>query len=97
MAEDVKKGAYGVVSQLSHIYGDTIHTIIQLIKSNQHDEVKLLMDIYQNKFNVLYYHQNPAALKAVLNRLGFQVGHVRLPLVNLKDEEALTLKQNLGL
>jgi 4-hydroxy-tetrahydrodipicolinate synthase len=97
MDQDLKQGAYGVVSQLSHIYGETIHTIIQLINSNQFDHVNLLMELYRDKFNALYYHENPAALKAMLNRLGYLVGHVRLPLVNLNDEATWTLKQNLGL
>ncbi len=88
--------ADGVVSVASHIYGKTIHHIIQLIRTKQYDDALAIFEIYQPKFQALFMKPNPVPLKVALNKLGFNVGGVRLPLVDMSEELKSKLFEILG-
>lgn len=87
----------GVVSVASHIYGKSINNILQLIRTKQYDDAKSIFDIYYPKFKALFIKPNPVPLKAALNRMGFEVGHVRLPLVDLNENLKNELFSILGI
>lgn len=89
--------ADGVVSVASHIYGKTINNIIQLIRIKQYDDAKAIFDIYNPKFKALFVKPNPVPIKTALNKLGINVGHVRLPLVNMKEDLKTELFSILGI
>lgn len=89
--------ADGVISVASHIYGKSINNIIQLIRTKQFDDAKVIFDIYLPKFKALFIKPNPVPLKAALNRLGFNVGNVRLPLVEMDDNLKNELFSILGI
>ncbi len=91
------ENADGVVSVASHIYGKSINNIIQLMRTKQLKEAKSIFDIYNPKFKALFIKPNPVPLKAALNKLGFDVGSVRLPLVEMPDEVKTELFTILGI
>ncbi len=88
--------ADGIVSVASHIYGKSIHHIIQLMRTKQYDDAKAIFDIYQPKFKALFIKPNPVPLKTALNKLGFNVGSVRLPLVDMDNKMKEELYNILG-
>lgn len=91
------ENADGVVSVASHIYGKSINNIIQLMRTKQYKEAKSIFDIYNPKFKALFIKPNPVPVKVVLNKLGFDVGSVRLPLVDMSDEYKNKLFSILGI
>lgn len=95
--DSMVNGADGIVSVASHLFGDTINTIIQLILHNEEKEAKNLFNLYQEKFKALFIESNPIPLKEALNKLQFDVGHVRLPLVGMKEEDKHQLYEKLGI
>ncbi len=92
----LKNNADGIVSIASHIYGKSIHHIAQLIRTRQYDDALAIFDIYLPKFQSLMIKPNPVPLKAALNKLGFNVGSVRLPLLDMNDEIKAKLYNILG-
>ncbi|ERJ13693.1 4-hydroxy-tetrahydrodipicolinate synthase protein [Haloplasma contractile SSD-17B] len=92
-----KLGADGVVSVASHIFGKSIHTIVQLIYNKQYENAEAIFNIYIDKFNALFMRPNPAPTKAALTKLGLYVGGVRLPLVDLSEDEEMRLYEIIGI
>ena len=93
----IKEGADGIISVASHIYGRSIHNIIQLMRTKQYEEARDMFDIYVPKFDALFMKPNPIPLKAALNKLGFNVGGVRLPLVDMNEDLKIELFKKLGI
>ncbi|MDF2698749.1 MAG: 4-hydroxy-tetrahydrodipicolinate synthase [Haloplasmataceae bacterium] len=90
-------GADGIVSVASHIYGKSIHNILQLIRTKQYEDASAVFDIYFPKFEALFMKPNPVPIKAALNKLEINVGGVRLPLVDMKNELKTELYKILGI
>lgn len=93
----LKHNADGVISVASHLYGKTIHNIIQLMRTKQIDDALAIFNIYKPKFQALFVKPNPVPLKMALNKLGFNVGSVRLPLVDMSEKEQNDLFYKLGI
>lgn len=93
-------GAYGIVSVCSHIVGKEMKEMIDAfseadIKKAQKIHLKLL-SIFQKMFIIA----NPIPIKAALNMIGDNVGGVRLPLTEARDNILKEIKEelnNLGL
>lgn len=86
-------GAKGVVSVASHIVGDEMQ---QMIQSFANGDVEKAASIHRKLvplMNGLFNAPSPAPVKAALNFKGIEVGGVRLPLVELDDEEKNELKR----
>lgn len=74
-------GAYGIVSVASHLVGEEMERMTQAYLTGNH---MLAAELYQTLWPVfrgIFYDTNPIPIKDMLNRLGFSVGGVRLPLV----------------
>lgn len=92
----LRAGAEGIYSGINHVYGETLHTLVQLAKKNQWQEAELLWDVYSEKFKLLS-PEHPSHLKAILNYLGYRVGSVRLPLKKLSSKDQHQLIKTLCL
>ncbi|HEX2185154.1 MAG TPA: 4-hydroxy-tetrahydrodipicolinate synthase, partial [Chloroflexota bacterium] len=80
-------GAYGVVSVASHVVGRQIKRMIELAAEGQtaaaaREHLKLL-PLFKALFPPVSPVASPSAIKAALNLLGFDVGGLRLPLIEL--------------
>jgi 4-hydroxy-tetrahydrodipicolinate synthase len=81
-------GGYGVVSVASHLVGNQIQNMMQLVLQGKVREAAAehlrLMPI----FKVLFIVSNPIPVKYAVNRVGFRVGRPRLPLIPPDDRSA---------
>ncbi|NLO88872.1 MAG: 4-hydroxy-tetrahydrodipicolinate synthase [Clostridia bacterium] len=88
-------GGYGIVSVASHIAGNEIKEMItQFIRGNFENALEIHIKLFP-LFKVLFIASNPVPVKAALKLKGFDVGGVRLPLVNLTEQELEVLKKTL--
>lgn len=88
-------GGNGVVSVAAHIIGDDMNAIVTAFKNG---ETKKAADIHRKvlpKIKSLFQAPSPVPVKAALRLKGFSVGSVRLPLVDLTEEEEDALKKAL--
>ena len=86
-------GARGVVSVASHIIGNEMKAMIDNFLQGEIDKAAQLHRKLLPIMNGLFMTPSPAPLKAALRLKGLDVGSVRLPLVDLTEEELKTLKQ----
>lgn len=85
-------GGRGVVSVLSHVSGNETK---EMIEAYGNGEVKKAAEIHRRLLPLmrgLFSSPNPAPTKFLLNDMGVDVGHVRLPLVDLDEEQGKKLK-----
>lgn len=89
-------GGAGVVSVVSHLVGREIKAMITAFcagKTNEALEIHLqLMPL----FKAMFLTTNPVPVKRALEFVGFETGPLRLPLVDLTEQEAQTIKGVLG-
>jgi len=89
-------GGYGVVSVASHIVGRQIKKMIELtVAGKVQDAAHLhghLLPLAKALFPPVAPVANPAAIKAALNLQGFDVGGLRLPLIELPSAAQEALK-----
>lgn len=93
-------GGYGVVSVASHVVGRQIKKMIDLIVAGKaQDAAHLhghLMPLAKALFPPIAPVSSPASIKAALNLQGFDVGGLRLPLIELPEAAQEKLKALLG-
>ncbi|MGM0123444.1 4-hydroxy-tetrahydrodipicolinate synthase [Enterococcus sp. AZ194] len=80
-------GGQGVISVASHIYGNEIHQMFQLLAAGKVLAAAEIQRGYLPKVNALFSVPSPAPVKLALNELGIPVGGLRLPLVACTEEE----------
>ena len=74
-------GGYGVVSVASHLVGNQIKEMIEMINNGQTSEADIENRRMLPIFNELFTVSNPIPVKYALNKIGFPVGTPRLPLI----------------
>lgn len=85
-------GGNGVVSVASHVIGNEMSDIVRLYMDGQNKEAAALHRKVLPIIKGLFKTPSPAPVKAALKLKGIDVGHVRLPLVDLSTEERAALK-----
>lgn len=84
-------GVEGVISVASHIYGNEIKSMIHNFKSCQlHAAKNMHLKLYPI-FKKLFMAPNPVPVKAALEKAGIIKDYVRLPLVELTEEQKTEL------
>lgn len=88
-------GCYGIVSVAAHVVGPEMKEMIDAFVSNDTKrarEIHLkLLDIFKNLFII----SNPIPVKAALNLIGVNVGGVRLPLTEAREDVLKVLREDL--
>lgn len=80
-------GIDGVISVASHLYGNEIKSMIHNFKlCEPHAAKNMHLKLYPI-FKKLFMAPNPVPIKAALEKAGFIKDYVRLPLVELTDEQ----------
>lgn len=84
-------GGTGVVSVASHLVGREIKAMIQAYQAGEIRQAQALHFRLWPLFKVLFITTNPVPVKAALALSGFDVGGLRLPLVeaSVKEREAI--------
>ncbi|MFC4652103.1 4-hydroxy-tetrahydrodipicolinate synthase [Lactococcus nasutitermitis] len=80
-------GAQGVISVASHVLGNEIYEMFDELKNGTVARAAAIHRLILPKINALFSLPSPAPIKAVLNKRGYNVGGLRLPLVAATEEE----------
>lgn len=93
----VNLGGYGVISVASHLVGKEIKKMVEAIVNGSEREAwdwhVCLLPLANALFPPISPVASPAAVKAALNLLGFKVGGLRLPLIELPKAAQEDLKK----
>ncbi|PAE07660.1 4-hydroxy-tetrahydrodipicolinate synthase [Terribacillus saccharophilus] len=80
-------GGNGIVSVSSHVVGNEIQAMLQAYDAGNIGEASRIHQQILPVMQGLFQAPNPTPVKEALNQKGIAVGGVRLPLVELTDEE----------
>ncbi|RXI97954.1 4-hydroxy-tetrahydrodipicolinate synthase [Anaerobacillus alkaliphilus] len=86
-------GGNGVVSVASHVVGNDLKQMLQAFYAGKIQEAAKLHQKLLPIVKALFMAPNPSPVKAALRMKGLDVGDVRLPLVELTEEELELLKK----
>jgi 4-hydroxy-tetrahydrodipicolinate synthase len=80
-------GGLGGVCVHTHVVGPQVKEMVRLYRAGDVDGARALDEELRPSIELLRVAPNPIAIKAALNLLGYEVGGLRLPLVEATDEE----------
>ncbi|MBS4031380.1 MAG: 4-hydroxy-tetrahydrodipicolinate synthase [Clostridiales bacterium] len=89
-------GGRGVVSVASHVAAKDIKNMITAFHAGETALAARIHYSLLNLFKTIFIATNPVPIKTAMNILGHDVGPVRLPLVELTEEQYEELKKVLG-
>ncbi|MDA2969591.1 MAG: 4-hydroxy-tetrahydrodipicolinate synthase [Actinomycetota bacterium] len=89
--EFMKYGAKGVVSVASHLVGDEISKLIQLVNENKMDEAETLQEKLLPIFDGIFKEPSPGPVKYLLTNFWEDVGEPLLPITPVTSEYAKVL------
>lgn len=85
-------GGIGVISVSANIIPETVHNMCMSFLENNIVEAKNLQLKYNDLVDSLFIEVNPVPIKEAMNYLGYNVGHCRLPLGEMKEENKIKLR-----
>src|SRR6266545_4605100 len=88
-------GAVGVVSVASHLVGDRIRQLTDLVEGGDIPAARKIHEELSPLFNTLFITTNPIPVKTALGILGLPAGPPRLPLVPATKEERARIEKAL--
>jgi len=88
-------GGYGTIGVVTHLAGKQYKEMMDCILAGKLKEAATIHRHLVPLVNSLFIEPNPAPLKYAMNHLGFQVGKPRLPLVEVSEKSAATIKETL--
>jgi 4-hydroxy-tetrahydrodipicolinate synthase len=88
-------GGYGVIGVTTHLVGKQYKKMIDLILSGKVAEAAAIHRNLVPLVNAMFSVPSPAPIKYALNHLGFRVGKPRLPLVEVDEKPAATIRDTL--
>jgi 4-hydroxy-tetrahydrodipicolinate synthase len=86
-------GGYGIVSVASHLVGNQIQAMMGMLLEGEVEKAGAEHRRLLALFKVLFVESNPIPVKYALNRVGFDVGLPRLPLVPPDQHSAEQIDQ----
>ena len=88
-------GGYGVICVISNLFGNQMRRLVDLVVDNQFDAANLehmrLLPLAKGMTGIA---SNPIPIKYAMNKVGFQVGNPRLPLIEA-DNQMMAMVDNL--
>lgn len=91
----MKVGAIGIISVASHVVGLDIKDMIKAQLNGNGKKAEEINQKLADIFKTLFITTNPVPVKAALRLMGWEVGSVRLPLVDVTTEEENKIKKSL--
>ncbi len=79
-------GAKGVISVWANIYPKVVHDMCELFFDGRMEEARYIQLKYKKFIDVLFSEVNPIPIKAAMNIAKFDVGGLRLPLVEAQPD-----------
>lgn len=80
-------GGRGVISVASHVVGNEMQAMIRAFEEGRHQEAAEIHQALLPLIRELFASPNPVPVKYAMSKAGLQVEKVRLPLVELTNEE----------
>ena len=77
------EGAHGVISVAANVMPKSISQICKCIRDNNFEEAKILNEINNNLYRLLFVESNPIPVKWMLNKMAKIESSIRLPLIEL--------------
>lgn len=84
-------GALGVISVASNILPGAVAKLCQLCLENDFSAATEMYSKYAGVFSALFIETNPIPVKAAMKNMGLDSGILRLPLVEISEENRLKL------
>ena len=88
-------GGKGVISVLSNVAPQETHDLTQLCFENRYPEAAKMQFKYHNLIDALFCEVNPIPVKKAMELLGWDVGPLRLPLVEPSGEHIAQIQKEL--
>lgn len=89
-------GALGVISVVANIIPKDVHKMCKLwFDGKTKEAAKMQLDM-MDLVEKMFIDVNPIPVKNAMNMLGFDVGELKLPLVDLSDENATKVKKSMA-
>ena len=79
------EGAHGVISVAANVMPKSISQICKCIRDNNFEEAKILNEINNNLYRLLFVESNPIPVKWMLNKMAKIESSIRLPLIELDE------------
>lgn len=80
-------GGRGVISVAAHVVGNEMQAMIRAFDEGRHKEAAQIHQALLPLIRELFARPNPVPVKYAMSKVGFNVEKVRLPLVELTDDE----------
>ena len=80
-------GGAGGVCVSSHLFGDQMKEMYEAARAGDSERAREIEDSLEDGYRTLFMTVGTATTKAALNLLGFDAGGLRLPLVDVTDDE----------
>jgi 4-hydroxy-tetrahydrodipicolinate synthase len=88
-------GGAGGVTVSSHLAGERMKEVYEAARAGDMERARALDASLADLYRTLFVAPPPATIKAALGELGFELGGVRLPLVEVDDAELAELRRML--
>lgn len=89
-------GGKGVISVLSNVAPQQTHDLCQLCLENRYPEAAKMQFAFHNLIEALFCEVNPIPVKKAMEILGWNVGALRLPLVEPTPEHTELIRKELA-
>lgn len=89
-------GGKGVISVLSNVAPQQTHDLCQLCLENRYPEAAKMQFAFHNLIDALFCEVNPIPVKKAMEILGWNVGALRLPLVEPTPEHTELIRKELA-
>lgn len=86
----------GVISVVANVAPKDTHNLVQLFIDGKLKEATDLQLAMKPLIDALFCETNPIPVKTALNLMGLEVGHLRLPLVDMADDTLARLKNEMN-
>lgn len=88
----LESGGYGVISVLANIVPGIVHQMTEDYFKGNIAQARKSQEEYSTLISALFSETNPVPVKEAMNLLGWKVGGVRLPLVEMEEESLRKLE-----
>ena len=88
-------GGVGVISVVANIAPKDTHNMVRYYLDGRIKEARDLQLNMKPLIDALFCETNPIPVKTAMNLMGMQVGHLRLPLVDMDEKNLNVLKQRM--
>ncbi|MCC9293293.1 4-hydroxy-tetrahydrodipicolinate synthase [Clostridium sp. MT-14] len=88
-------GGIGVISVLANIIPKDMHDMCKLFLEGKVEEAAAMQLKALSLMNTMFIETNPIPIKTAMNILGMNVGHLRLPLCSMSEENLKIVKSEL--